>query len=142
MHLAMWTSYLYDLQPEEMLARFSEKGWTHLELSDEHGNALLDRGDFDLARHQEHSGNSHAKARVEGLVISRHCSPLCLPLPGVPETVYAEVIRAPPWPPPSSSLPHSSVGPLLSEFVRVLRIAAAACSFMSVGASGISRTAV
>ena len=45
MHLAMWTSYLYDLQPEEMLARFSEKGWTHLELSDEHAVALLARGD-------------------------------------------------------------------------------------------------
>ena len=45
MQLGMWTSYLYELSPEEMVTRFSEKGWLHLELSDEHGSALLQRGE-------------------------------------------------------------------------------------------------
>ena len=40
----MWTSYLYELSPEEMVVQFAEKGWTALELSTEHGDALLARG--------------------------------------------------------------------------------------------------
>ena len=60
MKLAMWTSYLYDLQPEDMVARFSERGWTHLELSDEHAAELLTRGD------PESTGRAFA-ALAEGL---------------------------------------------------------------------------
>ena len=45
MQLGMWTSYLIELSPEVMVVRFSEKGWLHLELSDEHGSALLQRGE-------------------------------------------------------------------------------------------------
>jgi sugar phosphate isomerase/epimerase len=45
MKLAMWTSYLIELNPEDMVAQFAEKGWTHLELSDEHAAVLLTRGD-------------------------------------------------------------------------------------------------
>jgi len=41
----MWTSYLHELSPEEMVRQFAEKGWTHLELSTEHGLALLQTGD-------------------------------------------------------------------------------------------------
>lgn len=41
----MWTSYLFDCAPEEMVERFAEKGWFHLELSTEHGERLLERGD-------------------------------------------------------------------------------------------------
>ena len=45
MQPGIWTSYLIDVGPEEMAERFSEKGWFHLELSTEHGAALLERGD-------------------------------------------------------------------------------------------------
>ncbi|MBN8215691.1 MAG: sugar phosphate isomerase/epimerase [Spirochaetes bacterium] len=45
MHQAgIWTSYLIDQTPEEMVKTFAAKGWNHLEFSDEHGKALLDRG--------------------------------------------------------------------------------------------------
>ncbi len=44
MQPGMWTSYLYESSPEDMVVRFSEKGWLHLELSDEHGSELLGRG--------------------------------------------------------------------------------------------------
>ena len=40
----MWTSYLRDLSPEEMVVQFAKKGWTALELSTEHGDDLLKRG--------------------------------------------------------------------------------------------------
>ena len=45
MQPGIWTSYLIDASPEEMTERFSESGWFHLELSTEHGAALLERGD-------------------------------------------------------------------------------------------------
>ena len=45
MRHAMWTSYLCELGPEEMVEAFAERGWRWLELSDEHGHALLRRGD-------------------------------------------------------------------------------------------------
>lgn len=41
----MWTSYLFDCTPEEMVEHFARKGWFHLELSTEHGEQLLGRGD-------------------------------------------------------------------------------------------------
>jgi len=45
MHKGMWTSYLGELSPEEAMKAFARKGWMHLELSSEHGEALLERGD-------------------------------------------------------------------------------------------------
>ena len=45
MNKSMWTSYLVELAPEEAVELFAESGWTHLELSTEHGAALLERGD-------------------------------------------------------------------------------------------------
>jgi sugar phosphate isomerase/epimerase len=40
----MWTSYFMNLTPERMVETFAERGWHELELSDEHGKNLLDRG--------------------------------------------------------------------------------------------------
>jgi len=45
MQPGIWTSYLYPSTPEEMVEQFAAKGWFHLELSTEHGDALLQRGD-------------------------------------------------------------------------------------------------
>lgn len=45
MEFGIWSSYLYPLTPEEMTEAFSLKGWTHIELSTEHAEALLKRGD-------------------------------------------------------------------------------------------------
>jgi len=45
MQPGIWTSYLFDTTPEEMVEAFAVKGWHHLELSTEHGQALLERGD-------------------------------------------------------------------------------------------------
>lgn len=45
MRLSMWTSYFMDLSPDEMVKQFAEKGWYELELSDEHGKTLLERGE-------------------------------------------------------------------------------------------------
>jgi len=45
MRLSVWTSYFMELTPEEMVKIYAEKGWSELELSDEHGKMLLDRGD-------------------------------------------------------------------------------------------------
>lgn len=45
MQIAMWTGYLWELSPEEMVKAFAERGWTRLELSDEHAHELLRRGD-------------------------------------------------------------------------------------------------
>jgi len=47
--ICMWSSYLMDLSPEEMLATFARKGWFSIELSTEHASRLLDRGDPDEA---------------------------------------------------------------------------------------------
>ena len=44
MQAGIWTSYLIDTTPEEMVETFAAKGWHHLELSTEHGEALLERG--------------------------------------------------------------------------------------------------
>ena len=45
MQPGIWTSYLFDTTPEEMVEAFAARGWYHLELSTEHGQALLERGD-------------------------------------------------------------------------------------------------
>ena len=42
---SMWTSYLIEWFPEEMVKCFAEHGWHTLELSDEHGHDLLKLGD-------------------------------------------------------------------------------------------------
>jgi len=41
----MWTSYLFEWNPYDMVRCFAEHGWTNLELSDEHGHDLLKLGD-------------------------------------------------------------------------------------------------
>ena len=45
MRISMWTSYLMELTPEEMVTTLADHGWRYLEMSDEHGNALLAQGD-------------------------------------------------------------------------------------------------
>ncbi len=39
----MWSSFLIELSPEEMVRTFADKGWRRLELSDEHAEMLLQR---------------------------------------------------------------------------------------------------
>ncbi|HOJ39315.1 MAG TPA: sugar phosphate isomerase/epimerase family protein [bacterium] len=41
----IWTSYLIELSPREMVKTFAAHGWAYLELSDEHGHDLLKEGD-------------------------------------------------------------------------------------------------
>ncbi len=45
MQASMWTSYLIEWQPEDMVREFSRHGWHTCELSDEHGHDLLKQGD-------------------------------------------------------------------------------------------------
>jgi sugar phosphate isomerase/epimerase len=45
MNVSMWTQYLNGLSIDGMLAAFAEHGFQTLELSDEHGRELIDRGD-------------------------------------------------------------------------------------------------
>lgn len=45
MRPSMWTSYLVEWMPREMVKVFAEHGWQWLELSDEHGHDLLKEGD-------------------------------------------------------------------------------------------------
>ena len=45
MQAGIWTSYLIDDAPEDMVETFGASGWYHLELSTEHGEMLLERGD-------------------------------------------------------------------------------------------------
>ena len=42
---SMWTSYLIEWLPEDMVREFSRHGWHTCELSDEHGHDLLKQGD-------------------------------------------------------------------------------------------------
>ena len=49
MKLSMWTSYFFDLSPEETLAEYARAGWRYAELSDEHSRMLLGRGDPEAA---------------------------------------------------------------------------------------------
>ena len=45
MRISMWSSYLYELSPEDIVNTFLQHGWKCTELSTEHGWQLLDRGD-------------------------------------------------------------------------------------------------
>ncbi len=68
MKISMWSSYLYELSPEEMIRTFVQHGWNCTELSTEHGWMLLNRGaptemgrelkkfaeDYDFSFPQEH----------------------------------------------------------------------------------------
>lgn len=63
MRPSMWTSYLIELLPHEMVQTFSRHGWTTCELSDEHGHDLLKLGDpravgQDFRRHAADHGVS------------------------------------------------------------------------------------
>lgn len=49
MEIGIWTSYFGDLSPEDMATEFAQHEWYHLELSHEHGVALLERGSPDDA---------------------------------------------------------------------------------------------
>ena len=44
MQPSMWTSYLFELLPRDMVQCFAAHGWRTLELSDEHGHDLLKEG--------------------------------------------------------------------------------------------------
>ena len=45
----MWTSYYMDLPPEKAVEEIARHGWRYAELSDEHGAALLNRGNPEKA---------------------------------------------------------------------------------------------
>ncbi len=45
---SVWSSYLYDLSPEEQILRYLECGFTASEFSDEHGVEMLSRGKADI----------------------------------------------------------------------------------------------
>ena len=45
MQPSMWTSYLIEWMPEDMVRELSRHGWHTCELSDEHGHDLLKQGD-------------------------------------------------------------------------------------------------
>ena len=45
MQPSMWTSFLIEWDPHQMVRRFAEYDWQTLELSDEHGHDLLKEGD-------------------------------------------------------------------------------------------------
>ncbi len=42
---SVWSSYFYDLTPEEMVKAFTGAGWHVTEISNEHSAAIMDRGD-------------------------------------------------------------------------------------------------
>lgn len=45
MRPCFWSSFFFESSPEEAVDFFASRQWTELELSDEHGRALLERGD-------------------------------------------------------------------------------------------------
>lgn len=45
MKLSVWSSYYYDLTPEDALRELVAHGYNHCELSDEHALVILERGD-------------------------------------------------------------------------------------------------
>ena len=45
MKISVWSSYYYDLSPEDMVLEFKAHGFNACELSDEHSHMLLRRGD-------------------------------------------------------------------------------------------------
>jgi len=44
MKISMWSSYLMEFSPEDMVKIFAQHAWKYIELSDEHGWALLEKG--------------------------------------------------------------------------------------------------
>lgn len=42
--LSMWTSYLFDISPEDAIGEMADADWHYVELSDEHTRVLLERG--------------------------------------------------------------------------------------------------
>ena len=75
MRISMWTSYLAELLPEDMVAVFSAHGWETCELSDEHGHDLLMLGQ---------------DQRVADLVVDALLQQLALELPGLFVRLAAE----------------------------------------------------
>jgi sugar phosphate isomerase/epimerase len=47
----MWSQYFYGSSPEDCVKDFSRKGWYFLELSSEHGELLLSRGNVEKTGH-------------------------------------------------------------------------------------------
>lgn len=45
MKLSIWSSYYVDFSPEDAITEIAKNGYSYTELSDEHGAALLSRGD-------------------------------------------------------------------------------------------------
>lgn len=45
MKLSVWSSYYYEISPEDMVLEFEKYGYHYCELSDEHAQVLLMRGD-------------------------------------------------------------------------------------------------
>ncbi len=45
MKLSVWSSYYYELSPEDAVLEFEKHGYHHCELSDEHAQVLMERGD-------------------------------------------------------------------------------------------------
>ncbi len=61
MKLSMWTSFFMDLTPQDALNEIGRLGWSHAELSTEHGLKLLERGrpeeaGRDFRRHADSCG--------------------------------------------------------------------------------------
>ena len=66
MKLSVWSSYYYDLSPEEALRQFKAHGFSYCEISFEHAYALMKRGDIRAA------GEEFAKFAAElGVDISQ-----------------------------------------------------------------------
>ena len=53
MRYSMWSEYLPGTSPEQCVKDFSKKGWHYLELSTEHGENLILRGN---SGHEEKTG--------------------------------------------------------------------------------------
>ena len=45
MQIAVWSSYFFDLPPEEMVKVLNTHGWSCCDFSNEHASQLLNRGD-------------------------------------------------------------------------------------------------
>lgn len=73
---AIWTGFLNELTPEEMAHAFAQKGWTELELSNEHAATLLDRGD----------------ARATGVAFAAHARSLGVSFPQGHLLLYCDIL--------------------------------------------------
>lgn len=63
MKLSVWSSYYFDLSPEEMLCEFKKHGFKYCELSSEHSEMLLERGDAKIVG--EEFGKISREAGIE-----------------------------------------------------------------------------